>query len=73
MKIIELTSEDTGKVKASEVTYNVNLSLITNPQLGDYVLVHAGFAIEKLNKDEANKRIKLFKELAKIDIHDEIH
>lgn len=68
MKIIEINDNDTGKVEANEVTYNVNLSLIKDPQLGNYVLVHAGFAIEKLDEDEANKRIELFKELAEIDI-----
>ncbi len=69
MKIIEMDDNDMGKVKANEVTYNVNLSLIKEPRLGDFVLVHAGFAIDKLDEKEANIRIDLFKELAEIDIH----
>ena len=72
MKIIEINDDDTGKVEADNVTYNVNLSLIKSPRLADYVLVHAGFAIERLDKEEANKRIELFEELAKINVYEEI-
>ena len=70
MKIIEICNDNTGKVEANEIAYNVNLSLIDNPHLDDFVLVHAGFAIEKLDKAEAEARIDLFKELAEIDIYD---
>lgn len=40
----------------------VNISLV-NVKVGDYVLVHAGFAIEVLNKKEAMETITLFKEM----------
>ncbi len=70
MKIIEINGDDTGKVEANDATYNVNLSLIDKPQLGDYVLIHAGFAIDRLDQEEANKRIELFKELAEINIYE---
>ena len=70
MKIIEMKDDDTGKVEANDVTYNVNLSLIKEPKLGDYVLIHAGFAIDRLDEEEANIRIDLFKELAEIDVYE---
>jgi len=34
-----------------------------NVRVGDFVLVHAGFAIEKLDKEEAEKTLSLFKEI----------
>ncbi len=40
----------------------INISLV-DINIGDYVLVHAGFAIEKLNKNEAEKTLDLFREL----------
>jgi hydrogenase expression/formation protein HypC len=43
---------------------DVDLSLLDGPQPGDYVIVHAGFAIEKLDTVEADARLKLFDELA---------
>ena len=64
MKIMEV-KEDSGILEMSGVTSEVNLSLIDTPQIGDYVIVHAGFAIERLDEEEAEKRLELFAELAK--------
>ena len=47
---------------------DVNVSLIKNAVPGDYVIVHAGFAIEKLDREEANERIALFEELARAEL-----
>lgn len=41
----------------------VFLDLLDDVKIGDFVIVHAGFAIEKLNKDEAEKTIALLKEI----------
>jgi hydrogenase expression/formation protein HypC len=41
----------------------VFLDLLDDVKIGDFVIVHAGFAIEKLNKEEAEKTIALFKEI----------
>ncbi|MBQ9166671.1 MAG: HypC/HybG/HupF family hydrogenase formation chaperone, partial [Oscillospiraceae bacterium] len=35
-----------------------------NPQLGDYVIAHAGFAIEKLNEEQALQNLKALQEVA---------
>ena len=42
----------------------VHLDLIDDVKAGDFILVHAGFAIEKLNREEAEKTLSLFKEIA---------
>jgi hydrogenase expression/formation protein HypC len=39
-----------------------NISLV-DVKIGDYVLVHAGFAIEKLNEKEAQETLDLFREI----------
>lgn len=41
----------------------VFLDLIDDVKVGDFIIVHAGFAIEKLNKEEAEKTIDLIKEV----------
>ena len=41
---------------------NVNVSLV-DVKIGDYVLVHAGFAIQVLDEKEANETLDLFREM----------
>ena len=42
---------------------NIVTTLIPNLKIGDYILVHAGFAITKIEKAEAEETLKIFKEL----------
>jgi hydrogenase expression/formation protein HypC len=51
-----------AKVDFNGNLINVNVGLI-NPKVGDYVLVHAGCAIEKLDKDRAEELTELFRDL----------
>jgi hydrogenase expression/formation protein HypC len=51
-----------AKVDFGGLIRDVNVSLV-NVRVGDFVIVHAGFAISKVNKREALKTIKLVKEI----------
>ena len=64
MKLIQVKDASTGIAAMDGVTYDVNLSLLAEPEVGDYVIVHAGFAIERLDREEADARIELFQQLA---------
>ena len=44
------------------VTRKVNISLVSVRE-GDYVMIHAGFAIEKLDEERAKETINMFKEM----------
>lgn len=63
-KVIELIDNDYAKVDFGGITRRVGISLLEKVTLEDYVIVHAGYAIEVLNKQEAEERLKLFDELA---------
>ncbi|HOV28247.1 MAG TPA: HypC/HybG/HupF family hydrogenase formation chaperone [Pseudobacteroides sp.] len=65
-KIIEI-KDKTGIVEMMGVVREVSLELIKDYSLGDYVLVHAGCAISKVDEEEAVKTIELFKELKEMD------
>ena len=39
----------------------VDLTLIRDPKIGDYVIIHAGYAIDLLDLEEAEERLKLFR------------
>ncbi len=46
------------------VTRSASLMLLTDVAVGDYVIVHAGFAIHKVDPEEAQESLKLLRELA---------
>ncbi len=55
---------DIALVDFDGIEREVNISLVKTKK-GDYVIVHAGFAIEKLEKRDASDTIKLFKSAKK--------
>ncbi|MBF0461714.1 MAG: HypC/HybG/HupF family hydrogenase formation chaperone [Magnetococcales bacterium] len=66
MQIVAIAENGTGTVDLDGTRYPVELMLIEDPQIGDYVLIHAGYAIEKLDIAEADARLALFESLAEI-------
>ncbi|MBF0147512.1 MAG: HypC/HybG/HupF family hydrogenase formation chaperone [Magnetococcales bacterium] len=64
MKIIALHEDGTGTVALDGIRIKVGLMLVEHPRIGDHVLIHAGYAIEKLDTTEAMIRLDLFKALA---------
>lgn len=63
-KIIEIDkNKEYAKIDYGDGTKRqANVSLV-DVKLGDYVLVHAGFAIQVLDKNEAKETLKLFREM----------
>jgi len=62
--VIKKISEDGAALAVSNsVELEIRLDLIENPALGDTVLVHAGFAIQKLNDRESAELTALWDEL----------
>jgi len=53
-----------GVVSSSGVELEVGLDLVDEVAVGDYVIVHAGFAIQVLPEDEARERLAIFARLA---------
>lgn len=45
------------------VIRQVRLDLLKEPKEGDYVLVHAGYAIEKINEHQAKENIEAYREI----------
>lgn len=64
MKLIEITREGTGRVDSGGVSADVVLTMTPNAKIGDYLIIHAGFAIEILDEEEASIRLDIFRELA---------
>ena len=56
-------ADQTAEVDFDGAIRAVRLDLLPDTVKGDYVLVHAGFAIERLDHSEAQERLDLFKEM----------
>ena len=60
MKVIECKNER-GKVEQGGVIREVSFAMVPEVVLGDYVLIHAGFAIERLDEQEAQNTLDLLR------------
>lgn len=56
-----------GRIGFSGIVKEVNLAYVPEAQLGDYVIVHAGFALSVLDEDEALKTLQAIAELDAIE------
>ena len=66
-KVIKILNNENALIDYGDGTKRkVNISLV-DINIGDYALVHAGFAIEKLNKKEAKETLAIFREMLSIE------
>ena len=61
---IEEILKDDAIVNYNGVKVKVNTMFIENPKIGEFVLVHAGCAIQKIDEDYANETLEIFSELS---------
>lgn len=66
-RIIALHGDDTALVDLGGVRQTVNVALVPEAGVGDYVIVHVGHAIGQLDEDEAQATLALFAEMARQD------
>jgi hydrogenase expression/formation protein HypC len=71
MKIINKDGHS-ATVEAGGVSREISLRLLEDAGVGDYVLVHAGFAIETIDEHEAQETLKLMEQIALLQEDDEI-
>jgi len=62
MKIVEISGEK-AVVKSSDHSHTVDLNLLKNPKVGEYVLAHGDLAINKLPEEEALRILQMIKEI----------
>ncbi|MBF0523829.1 MAG: HypC/HybG/HupF family hydrogenase formation chaperone [Deltaproteobacteria bacterium] len=55
-------------VEAEGVTRRVSLLLLDDAKVGEFVIVHAGFAINRLDPDEARESLKLLRQMALAEV-----
>ena len=63
VKVVELGAGDTATVDLGGVRKEISLALLADVQVGDYVILHVGYALSKLDPEEAERTLALFAEL----------
>lgn len=59
---IDSIDGDMAQVNVGGVTYKASLQLLDDVEVGDYILLHTGFAIQKISEEEAKETLQTFRE-----------
>ncbi|MCK5733561.1 MAG: HypC/HybG/HupF family hydrogenase formation chaperone [Candidatus Latescibacteria bacterium] len=59
--------ENFGVAEVGGIEREIGLQLVDDVEIGDFVIVHAGFAIQKLDEEAAQETLALFEEMARLD------
>lgn len=71
-RLVEITAQlddtfRTGKVSFGGIHKQVNLRMVPDAVVGDYILVHVGVAISKVDEEEAHKVFNYLKEMGEVE------
>jgi hydrogenase expression/formation protein HypC len=62
-KVVAIDEQsDMATVAVGEVKKDVSLALVDGVQLGDFLLIHVGYALNKVSPEEAERTLRLFAE-----------
>jgi hydrogenase expression/formation protein HypC len=59
---IDSIDGEMAMVSVGSVTYKASLQLLDDVNVGDYILLHTGFAIQKISEEEAAETLRIFQE-----------
>jgi len=64
-KIVEIVDAENSiaKVDVGGVRRNINTGMLEGTKIGDYVLIHVGFAMSKIDEHEAEETLRILKEI----------
>ncbi|MDD5404488.1 MAG: HypC/HybG/HupF family hydrogenase formation chaperone [Sulfuricella sp.] len=63
-RVAEIQENDLAIVDLGGVLKQISLAMVDDVAVGDYVIVHVGYAINRLDPEEAAKTLALFAEIA---------
>jgi hydrogenase expression/formation protein HypC len=71
--VVELRDGDNAVVDLAGVRKEISLALVDHVAVGDYVIVHVGYALNKLDPEEAAKTLALFAEIGQLGDDSTVH
>lgn len=73
-RVVELLPAGQARVDIASIGKTISLALVDDVAIGDYVIVHVGFALSKLSEEEAKATLALFAEAGMLeDAKAELH
>lgn len=66
IRVEELIDEQNAWAEIGGVRKQINVALIDDVKVGDYVILHVGYALNRIDPDEAEKTLALFEELGQL-------
>lgn len=68
VKVVEVGAGETAMVDLGGVKKEISLALLDDVKVGDYVILHVGYALSKLDPEEAAKTLALFAEINETEL-----
>ncbi|CAG4883569.1 Hydrogenase assembly protein HupF [Georgfuchsia toluolica] len=62
-RVVELREGEAAVVDLDGVCKTISLALVDDVAVGDYIILHAGYALQKLDVEEAEQTLALFREI----------
>lgn len=72
-RVVQLLPNARAIVDLSGVRKDISIDLVPDAELGDYVIVHVGYALGKIDPDEAQRTLDLFAELSAFEAQAQAH
>ncbi len=66
-QVLERLPEDRAKVRLAGIVKEISLALVPEAEVGDFVVVHVGFALARLNAEEAERTLATLEELGALE------
>ena len=63
-RVVQISEQSLGLVELGGVVREASFMLLPDAQVGDYVLLHAGYALQKMDEAEAEETLRLLAEMA---------
>ena len=70
-RITQIHRDAMAKAKVGGIVKEVSLALVDDVKVGDYVIIHVGFALSRLEPEEAEQTLALFAEAGMIERDEE--
>ncbi|MGE8410419.1 MAG: HypC/HybG/HupF family hydrogenase formation chaperone [Pseudomonas sp.] len=65
-RVVELRDNDQALVDLGGIRKEISLALVSGAQIGDYVIVHVGYALGLIDPEEARRTLEMFNELGQV-------